>query len=90
VNNVILIVDGQVVLYLFGPVYPTKGGKKPGNLSGGGNGKTHNPCLSPDKKLAEAIAPLLVEKGTDICLVWCLLETGITKSTLLVLLACEK
>lgn len=56
----ILIVDGQVVPYCLARL-PTKGENR-GNLAAGGTGRPQ-PLSESDKKIAEAIAPLLVEKG---------------------------
>lgn len=56
----ILIIDGQVVPYVLARL-PQKGETR-GNLAAGGSGRPQ--ALSPsDRKLAEAIAPTLVEKG---------------------------
>ncbi|KXI27000.1 glutathione synthase [Paraglaciecola hydrolytica] len=56
----ILIVDGQVIPYCLARL-PTKGENR-GNLAAGGTGRPQ-PLSESDKKIAEAIAPLLVEKG---------------------------
>jgi glutathione synthase len=56
----ILIVDGQVVPYALARL-PTKGENR-GNLAAGGTGRPQ-PLSESDKRIAEAIAPLLVEKG---------------------------
>jgi glutathione synthase len=56
----ILIVDGQVVPYCLARL-PTKGETR-GNLAAGGTGRAQ-PLSDSDRKLGEAIAPLLVEKG---------------------------
>ena len=56
----ILIVDGQVVPYCLARL-PTKGENR-GNLAAGGTGRPQ-PLSESDKKIAETIAPLLVEKG---------------------------
>ena len=56
----ILIVDGQVVPYSLARL-PSKGENR-GNLAAGGTGRPQ-PLSASDKKLAETIAPLLVEKG---------------------------
>lgn len=56
----ILIVDGQVVPYCLARL-PTKGETR-GNLAAGGTGRPQ-PLSESDKKLAETIAPTLVEKG---------------------------
>jgi glutathione synthase len=56
----ILIVDGQVVPYCLARL-PTKGENR-GNLAAGGTGRPQ-PLSESDKRIAEAIAPLLVEKG---------------------------
>lgn len=56
----ILIVDGQVVPYCLARL-PTKGENR-GNLAAGGTGRPQ-PLSASDKKIAETIAPLLVEKG---------------------------
>jgi glutathione synthase len=56
----ILIVDGQVVPYCLARL-PSKGETR-GNLAAGGTGRAQ-PLSDSDRKLGEAIAPLLVEKG---------------------------
>lgn len=56
----ILIVDGQVVPYCLARL-PTKGETR-GNLAAGGTGRPQ-PISESDKRIAETIAPLLVEKG---------------------------
>ena len=56
----ILIVDGQVVPYALARL-PTKGENR-GNLAAGGTGRPQSLSES-DFKIAETIAPLLVEKG---------------------------
>ena len=56
----ILIVDGQVVPYALARL-PTKGENR-GNLAAGGTGRPQ-PLSKSDFKIAETIAPLLVEKG---------------------------
>ncbi|MEP0176994.1 MAG: glutathione synthase [Paraglaciecola sp.] len=56
----ILIVDGQVVPYALARL-PTKGENR-GNLAAGGTGRPQ-PLSESDLKIAETIAPLLVEKG---------------------------
>lgn len=56
----ILIVDGQVVPYALARL-PSKGETR-GNLAAGGTGRPQ-PLSESDKRIAEAIAPLLVEKG---------------------------
>lgn len=56
----ILIVDGQVVPYGLARL-PTKGENR-GNLAAGGTGRPQ-PLSDSDIKIAETIAPLLVEKG---------------------------
>ncbi|WJG08660.1 glutathione synthase [Aliiglaciecola sp. LCG003] len=56
----ILIVDGQVIPYCLARL-PTKGETR-GNLAAGGTGRPQ-PLSESDKKIAETIAPLLVEKG---------------------------
>ena len=56
----ILIVDGQVVPYCLARL-PTKGENR-GNLAAGGTGRPQ-PLSESDRKIAETIAPLLVEKG---------------------------
>lgn len=56
----ILIVDGQVVPYALARL-PTKGETR-GNLAAGGIGRPQ-PLSASDRQIAEAIAPLLVEKG---------------------------
>ena len=56
----ILIVDGEVIPYCLARI-PTKGENR-GNLAAGGSGRPQ-PISESDRKLAEAIAPLLVEKG---------------------------
>ncbi|WP_340680032.1 glutathione synthase [Paraglaciecola sp.] len=56
----ILIVDGQVVPYALARL-PTKGENR-GNLAAGGTGRPQ-PLSASDKRIADAIAPLLVEKG---------------------------
>ena len=56
----ILIVDGQVVPYCLARL-PTKGENR-GNLAAGGTGRPQ-PLSDSDRKIAETIAPLLVEKG---------------------------
>jgi glutathione synthase len=56
----ILIVDGQVVPYALARL-PTKGENR-GNLAAGGTGRPQ-PLSESDFKIAETIAPLLVEKG---------------------------
>jgi glutathione synthase len=56
----ILIVDGQVVPYALARL-PTKGENR-GNLAAGGTGRPQ-PLSASDIKIAETIAPLLVEKG---------------------------
>lgn len=56
----ILIVDGQVVPYALARL-PTKGENR-GNLAAGGTGRPQ-PLSASDLKIAETIAPLLVEKG---------------------------
>jgi glutathione synthase len=56
----ILIVDGQVVPYALARL-PTKGENR-GNLAVGGTGRPQ-PLSESDLKIAETIAPLLVEKG---------------------------
>ncbi|MFQ3217825.1 MAG: glutathione synthase [Paraglaciecola sp.] len=56
----ILIVDGQVVPYCLARI-PQKGETR-GNLAVGGTGQAQ-PLSESDHKLAQSIAPLLVEKG---------------------------
>ena len=56
----ILIVDGQVVPYSLARL-PSKGENR-GNLAAGGTGRPQ-PLSASDKRIAETIAPLLVEKG---------------------------
>lgn len=56
----ILIVDGQVVPYCLARL-PSKGENR-GNLAAGGTGRPQ-PLSESDRKIAETIAPLLVEKG---------------------------
>ena len=56
----ILIVDGQVVPYALARL-PQKGETR-GNLAAGGTGRAQ-PLSESDLKLANTIAPLLVEKG---------------------------
>ncbi|MGS2721801.1 glutathione synthase [Paraglaciecola aestuariivivens] len=56
----ILIVDGQVVPYALARL-PTKGETR-GNLAAGGTGRPQ-PLSESDLKIAQTIAPLLVEKG---------------------------
>jgi len=56
----ILIVDGQVVPYSLARL-PSKGETR-GNLAAGGTGRPQ-PLSDSDRRIAEAIAPLLVEKG---------------------------
>ncbi len=56
----ILIIDGQVVPYCLARL-PTKGENR-GNLAAGGTGRPQ-PLTESDFKIAETIAPLLVEKG---------------------------
>ena len=56
----VLIVDGQVVPYCLARL-PTKGETR-GNLAAGGTGRPQ-PISESDKRIAEAIAPTLVEKG---------------------------
>ena len=56
----ILIIDGQVVPYVLARL-PQKGETR-GNLAAGGSGRPQALSAS-DRKLAEAIAPTLVEKG---------------------------
>lgn len=56
----ILIVDGQVVPYCLARL-PT-GGETRGNLAAGGTGRPQ-PLSESDRRIAEAIAPTLVEKG---------------------------
>lgn len=56
----ILIVDGQVVPYCLARL-PTNGETR-GNLAAGGIGRPQ-PISESDRKIAEAIAPTLVEKG---------------------------
>jgi glutathione synthase len=56
----ILIVDGQVVPYALARL-PTKGENR-GNLAAGGTGRPQ-PLSESDLRIAETIAPLLVEKG---------------------------
>ncbi len=56
----ILIVDGQVVPYGLARL-PSKGETR-GNLAAGGTGRPQ-PLSESDRKIAETIAPLLVEKG---------------------------
>ncbi len=56
----ILIVDGQVVPYALARL--PSGGETRGNLAAGGIGRPQ-PLSESDRKIAEAIAPTLVEKG---------------------------
>ncbi|MBT0585498.1 glutathione synthase [Alteromonas oceanisediminis] len=56
----ILIVDGQVVPYALARL--PSGGETRGNLAAGGTGRPQ-PLSDSDRNIAEAIAPLLVEKG---------------------------
>lgn len=56
----ILIVDGQVMPYCLARL-PSKGENR-GNLAAGGTGRPQ-PISESDRKLAETIAPLLVERG---------------------------
>lgn len=56
----ILIVDGQVMPYCLARL-PTKGENR-GNLAAGGTGRPQ-PISDSDRKLAETVAPLLVERG---------------------------
>jgi glutathione synthase len=56
----ILIIDGQVVPYGLARL-PTKGENR-GNLAAGGTGRPQ-PLSESDLKIAQTIAPLLVEKG---------------------------
>lgn len=56
----ILIVDGQVVPYCLARL-PSKGETR-GNLAAGGTGRPQ-PLSDSDRKIAEAIAPFLVERG---------------------------
>lgn len=56
----ILIVDGQVVPYCLARL-PT-GGETRGNLAAGGTGRPQ-PISESDRRIAESIAPTLVEKG---------------------------
>lgn len=56
----ILIIDGQVVPYCLARL-PTKGETR-GNLAAGGVGRPQ-PLSESDRRIAETIAPLLVEKG---------------------------
>lgn len=56
----ILIIDGQVVPYALARL-PTKGENR-GNLAAGGTGRPQ-PLSESDFKIAQTIAPLLVEKG---------------------------
>lgn len=56
----VLIVDGQVVPYCLARL-PSKGETR-GNLAAGGTGRPQ-PISDSDRRIAEQIAPLLVEKG---------------------------
>ena len=56
----VLIVDGQVVPYCLARL-PTKGETR-GNLAAGGTGRPQ-PVSESDRRIAETIAPTLVEKG---------------------------
>ncbi|BDX05807.1 glutathione synthase [Planctobacterium marinum] len=56
----ILIVDGEVIPYCLARL-PTKGENR-GNLAAGGTGRPQ-PISESDRKLAEAIAPILMENG---------------------------
>lgn len=56
----VLIVNGEVVPYCLARL-PTKGETR-GNLAAGGTGRPQ-PISESDRKIAEAIAPTLVEKG---------------------------
>ncbi len=56
----VLVVDGQVVPYCLARL-PSQGETR-GNLAAGGTGRPQ-PISESDRKIAETIAPLLVEKG---------------------------
>ena len=56
----VLVVDGQVVPYCLARL-PSKGETR-GNLAAGGTGRPQ-PISESDRRIAEAIAPTLVEKG---------------------------
>lgn len=56
----ILIIDGEVIPYCLARI-PTKGENR-GNLAAGGSGRPQ-PISESDRALAQAIAPILVEKG---------------------------
>ncbi|WP_088329897.1 glutathione synthase [Lacimicrobium sp. SS2-24] len=56
----VLVVDGEVVPYTLARL-PSQGETR-GNLAAGGSGRPQ-PLSDSDRKIAEAIAPILVEKG---------------------------
>lgn len=56
----VLVVDGEVMPYCLARI--PQGGETRGNLAAGGRGEAR-PISDDDKKIAEAVAPILKEKG---------------------------